>query len=119
MTKFSGKSAKWFWGAALLAGAVSVGSDWTEPVQADQRASVSATQQETEAWMAAEAKRKVADQNWTTITVIRASLSTLDAVGTCTRKLPTGTITRNWKVRFIVVGSGSTRHLEAQAPIYN
>lgn len=120
MRKFSGKSAKWCLAAALFAGAVSLSADWAEPVQAEQGALVSATQQQTEEWMKAEARRKVAQQNWTTITVIRASLPTLDSVGTCTRRLSNGTtINRNWKVKFTVVGSGRTRQLQAQAPIYN
>ena len=112
--------AKWCLGAALLAGAIGVGIDGPKPVHAGQPTALTPAQQQTEAWMRDEAKRKVAEQNWPTITVIRASLSTLDAVGTCTRKLSNGTtINRNWKVRFIVVGSGSNRQLQAQAPIYN
>ena len=120
MRQFIRESAKWCLGAALLAGAIGVGTDGSKPVHAGQPTALTPAQQAEEKWLGEEAKRKVAEQNWTTVTLTRANLSTLDAFGTCTRKLSNGTtLNRSWIVKFIIVGSGSTRKFQAQAPIYN
>ena len=106
-------------GLAVAAGAATVVMDSPKDVQAAEARALTPGQAATQQWMKDTAMSKVKEQNWTTVSFNRANLDTLDAFGACTRRMPNGTtLAKTWRVKFVVVGSGSTRHLEAQTPIY-
>ena len=81
--------------------------------------SLSDSQKATEVWMGQEAVRKVKAYNFTVVSLTKASLPQMRAWGTAVRVLP-GNVRRtwNWEVKFHVAGSGSTRRLVAESPIF-
>lgn len=106
VTKWRGRVAAVVTGAALAL----VGGIATEVLQPQSaQAGASSGQQQTEAWMAAEARRVIGRYNFTTITVDYTSLANLQVRGTATRSIKGGgTIKKYRVVYFKVVGSGST-----------
>lgn len=114
VTRWRGRVATVVTGAALgLLGGIA--SEVLQPQSAE--AAVTTGQQQSEAWMAAEAKRVVGKYNFTTITVTNTSLANLKVYGSATRTIQGGgTIKKYWVVYFKVVGSGSTRQLQAIEP---
>lgn len=114
VTKWRGRVAAALTGAALgLVGGIA--SEVLQPQSA--LAAASTGQQQTEAWMAGEAKRVVGKYNFTTITVTYTSLANLKVYGSASRTIKGGaTLKKNWVVYFKVVGSGSTRQIQAIDP---